>query len=181
VSDAPGAGPAPPRTRRASLAAVALALACAVAGAVLWGLAAVVLGRQLLLAGLLIGIGAGYAVARLRPGHWPTITAGAVLTICGCALGTLLALIFVPLSDHVSAGTVLGHLGTVLRIYPSAVGWLGVTFWIAAAAVAVGMPLRRANRPARFSGNAACSGLTRDPPGPAGSRVNGESGPAAGI
>jgi hypothetical protein len=136
-----------PAQLRASLTAVGLALASAVGGAVLWGLAAVLLDRQLLLAGLLIGLGAGYAVARHRPDHWPTITAGALLTVAGCALGTLLALIFVPISNHVALSAVLGNLSAVFRDYPSAVGWLGIVFWVVAAAIAVGVPVRQRRQP----------------------------------
>jgi hypothetical protein len=80
-----------PASRPSALTALALAAAAALAGAALWGLAALVFHRQLSLVGLLIGLGAGLAVARYRPGHLPTIVAGAVITVVGCALGTFLA------------------------------------------------------------------------------------------
>jgi len=142
-------GPAGARTGlRASLTAAGLAAATALGGALLWGLAAAALDRQFLAAALLIGIGAGSCVARWRPGHWPTIAAGTALTLCGCALGTLLAVVFVLLGRH-NLATVLAHLGAVARIYPSAVGWLGLVFWVAAAVVAGGIPLLRQRGTAR--------------------------------
>jgi predicted membrane protein len=133
---------------RASLTATGLAAATALCGALLWGLAAVALDRQFLLAALLIGGGAGSCVARWRPGHWPTIAAGTALTLCGCALGTLLAVVFVLLGRH-SLAAVLANLHAVARIYPSAVGWLGLAFWVAAAGLAAGIPLLRQRRIAR--------------------------------
>jgi hypothetical protein len=130
---------------RGSLTAIGLAAAAALAGALLWGLAAVVLNRQFLLGALLIGLGAGYSVARYRPGHWLTIGVAAVLTIGGCALGTLLAVVFVLLGKD-SLSAVLAHLDAVARIYPGAVGWLGLLFWILAAALAAWIPLLRQRR-----------------------------------
>ena len=134
------------RPGRASLTAIGLAVAAALAGALLWGLAAMLLDRQFLLAALLIGVGAGYSVARYRPAHWPTIGAAAAVTVCGCALGTALAIVFVLLRRH-GLDSVMANLDAVARIYPRAVGWLGLVFWIAAAALAACIPLRRRRGP----------------------------------
>jgi hypothetical protein len=133
---------ASPARRPSTLTALALALAAALAGAVLWGLAALVFHRQLSLVGLLIGLGAGLAVARYRPGHLPAIVAGAVIAVIGCALGTLLAIVFALLDAGASLSTIMRHLGAVARGYPAAVGWLGLLFWLIAAYAAVRVPLR---------------------------------------
>jgi hypothetical protein len=131
-----------PAGRQSTLAALGLALAAAVAGAILWGLVALVLHRQLSLLGLLIGLGVGVAVARYRPGHLPTIVTGAVIALAGCALGTFLAIVFSLLSDQVSVATVVRNLTVVLHGLPSAVGVLGLVFWLIAASAAIVVPLR---------------------------------------
>jgi hypothetical protein len=124
------------------LKAVAAAAGIAVAGALLWGLVALLLGVQLPVLGLGIGAGIGFAVARLRPGHTPTTVAGAVIAIAGCALGTLLAMVFVLLSDQVGLSAIVGHLSAVLGDYPRAVGVIGLLFWLAAGCAAVVVPVR---------------------------------------
>jgi hypothetical protein len=131
-----------PAGRQSTLAALGLALAAALAGAVLWGLAALLVHRQLSLLGLLIGGGVGLAVARYRPGHLPTIVAGAIIAVAGCALGTFLAIVFSLLNARVSLGTVVSNLSVVAHGYPSAVGVLGLVFWLIAAVAAVRVPLR---------------------------------------
>lgn len=131
-----------PASRPSTLTALALATAAALAGAALWGLAALVFHRQLSLVGLLIGLGAGLAVARYRPGHVPTIVAGAVIAVVGCALGTFLAVVFALLHAGLGISWITGHLSGVLRDYPSAVGWLGLVFWLVAAYAAIRVPLR---------------------------------------
>src|SRR5215813_13991046 len=73
-----------PARRQSTLAALGLAAATAIVGAVLWGLVALVLHRQLLLLSLLIGAGVGVVVARYRPGHLPSIVTGAVIAVVGC-------------------------------------------------------------------------------------------------
>jgi hypothetical protein len=131
-----------PAARPSTLAALALAAGVALTGAVVWGLAALVFHRQLSLVGLLIGLGAGLAVARYRPGHVPTIVAGAVITVAGCAIGTFLAVAFALFRAGASIGWITAHLNGVLRYYPSEVGWLGLVFWLIAAFAAVWVPLR---------------------------------------
>jgi hypothetical protein len=121
---------------------VAAAAGVALAGAVLWGLVALLLRKQFPLLGLGIGVGVGYAVARLRPRHTPTAVAGAVVAVAGCALGTLLAMVFVLLDDRVGLAAIVGHAGAVLGDYPRAVGVIGAVFWLAAAAAAVVIPRR---------------------------------------
>ena len=138
-----GAMPALPARRQSTLVALAMAAAIAIAGAVLWGLVALVFHRQLSLLGLLIGGGVGLAVARYRPAHAPTIAAGVVIAVAGCALGTFLAIIFSLLQAQVSVHTIASHLNVVLRGYPADVGWLGLTFWLIAGLAAVRVPLRR--------------------------------------
>jgi hypothetical protein len=128
--------------RQSTLVALGLALLAAVTGAVLWGLVALLIHRQLSLLGLLIGAGVGFAVARYRPGHLPTIVAGAVIAVAGSALGTFLAIVFSLLNASVSLGRISSHLSVIWHGYPSAVGWLGLLFWLIAAFAAVWVPLR---------------------------------------
>jgi hypothetical protein len=156
-----------PVGRPSTPVALALAVGVALAGAVLWGLAALVFHRQLALIGVLIGLGTGFAVARYRPGHPRTIVAGAVIAVIGCALGTFLAIVFALLDAGVGVSTITGHLGAVLRGYPGAVGWLGLLFWLIAAYVAVRVPLR-----ARLTGGPppAAADTADDPSGAAGTR-----------
>ena len=127
--------------------AVSLAIAVALAGAVVWGLVAILINLQLSLFGLLIGAGVGAVVAKYRAGHWPTIIAGAIIAVAGCALGTYLSMVFQELKDHFSLSFVLGHLGGgaygLLHYYPHQVGWLGLLFWAVAAYAAIRIPLQR--------------------------------------
>jgi len=138
-----------PASRPSSLAALTIAAGAAVAGAAAWGLIALLVHRQLSLLSLLIGAAVGVAVARYRPGHLPTIVAGAVIAVAGCALGTLLAIVFTLLDARVGAGTIIEHANVVARAYPSAVGWLGLLFWVLAAYPAVRLPVRAARQPAQ--------------------------------
>jgi hypothetical protein len=131
-----------PARRQSTLVALSLAAGAAIVGAVLWGLVALIVHRQLALLSLLIGAGVGVAVARYRPGHLPSILAGAIIAVAGCALGTLLAIVFSLLDAQVSAGTIVARANVVARAYPSAVGWLGVLFWVVAAYAAVRLPFR---------------------------------------
>jgi hypothetical protein len=137
-----------PARRPSSLAALSIASGTAIVGAAAWGLIALLIHRQLSLLSLLIGAAVGVAVARYRPGHLPTIVAGAVIAVAGCALGTLLAIVFTLLDARVGAGTIVAHSNVVARAYPSAVGWLGLLFWVLAAYPAVSLPLRAARQPA---------------------------------
>jgi hypothetical protein len=151
--------PSRPAGKANTLLALGLAIAAAVAGAVLWGLTALVIHRQLSLIGLLIGLGAGSAVARFRPGHRPTIVAGAVIAVAGCALGTFLAIVFTLLDEQSSLSTILKNLNIIVRIYPGTVGGFGLLFWAIAAYAAVRVPLRSqraaAGPPADASGSAS--------------------------
>ncbi len=131
-----------PAGRASTVLALGLAVAAAVAGAVLWGLVALVIHRQLSLIGLLIGLGAGAAVARYRPGHRPTLIAGAVIAVGGCALGTFLAIVFTLLDSQVSLSTIVSNLSIILHGYPGAVGDIGLLFWLIAAYAAIRVPLR---------------------------------------
>jgi hypothetical protein len=131
-------GPGAQRT----LAALGGAAGVAIAGAVVWGVLALLIHKQLSLVGLVIGVGVGAVVARFRPGHLPTIAAGAVIAVAGCALGTLLGQIFVLLNAQVSLSSVLSHLNLVFRAYPSNVGALGLLFYALAAFGAIRAPLQ---------------------------------------
>jgi hypothetical protein len=137
-----------PARQPSTFAALSLAAGAAIAGAAAWGLVTILVHRQLSLLSLLIGAAVGVAVARHRPGHLPTIVAGAVIAMAGCALGTLLAIVFSLLDARVSVAAIVGHASVVARAYPSAVGWLGLLFWLLAAYPAVSVPLRAARRSA---------------------------------
>jgi hypothetical protein len=135
-----------PGQHQSTLVALAGAAGVAIAGAVVWGLVALLIHKQLSLIGLAIGLGVGGLVARFRHAHLPTIIAGAVIAVAGCALGTLLGQIFLLLSAQWSPGDIFGHLNLVARAYPTNVGWLGVLFYALAAYGAVRVPLRATRR-----------------------------------
>jgi hypothetical protein len=147
---------------QSTLAALAAAVGVAIAGAVLWGLVALLIHRQLSLLGLLIGAGVGSMVARYRAGHLPTIIAGAVIAVAGCALGTLLGVVFTLLKAHVTISQILAHFSLVARsLSPGNLGLLGVLFYAVAAYAAIRVPLtgqRRAGRPAAAGGPFDASG-----------------------
>lgn len=124
-------------------AALGAAAGAAIAGAIVWGLIALVIHKQLSLIGLAIGLAVGWLVARFRPGHLPTIVAGAVIAVAGCALGTLLGEIFLLLDAQVDLSVILAHLNLVLREYPGNVGALGAAFYALAAYGAVRAPLQQ--------------------------------------
>jgi hypothetical protein len=136
-----------PDQHQSTLVALAGAAGVAIAGAIVWGLVALLIHKQLSLIGLAIGLGVGALVARFRHAHLPTMIAGAVIAVAGCALGTLLGQIFLLLSAQVSPGEIFGHLNLVLRAYPSNVGWLGVLFYALAAYGAIRVPLRASRNP----------------------------------
>jgi hypothetical protein len=131
-----------PDGRQSALLALGSAAGAALAGAVVWGLIALLVHRQLSLIGLAIGLAVGALVARFRPGHRPTIAAGAVVAVAGCALGTLLGQVFLLLSAQVSLPVIMSHLNLVLRAYPRNVGALGVGCYLIAGYAAVRVPLR---------------------------------------
>jgi hypothetical protein len=138
-----------PAGRPSTARAIASALGIAIAGAVVWGLVARLFNVQLSLIGVLIGAGVGYAVARYRPGHLPTIAAGVVIAVFGCALGTFLALVFSLLGDGFALGDILSHLSAVFRAYPSAVGGFGLFFWLVAGFAAYRVPAHSQRMAAR--------------------------------
>jgi hypothetical protein len=137
-----------PGGRPSTPAALGGAAAVAIAGALVWGLVALLTHKQLSIIGIVIGLGVGAVVTRFRPGNRSVIVAGAVIAVAGCALGTLLGQTFLLLSAQWSLGDVFAHLNLVARAYPSNVGWLGVLFYALAAYGAVRVPLR-ASRPPR--------------------------------
>ena len=145
ISAEPGRARAIRGQLRSTLLAYGSAVGLALAGAVLWALVALVTGIQLSVIGLLIGLAVGAAVARLRPGHIPTVAVSAGVAFAGCALGPFLTIIFVSLNQQVPLSTILGHLGVVFHAYPSAVGWEGLLFWATAVLAALWLPLRRRN------------------------------------
>jgi len=152
-----------PASRQSAFAALGLAVGVAVAGAVIWGLVAMLLKVQLSLLGVLIGFGVGAVVARYRAGHWPTIIAGAVIAVAGCAFGVLLGLVFVTMNAQVPLSFILGHLGGsngLLHFYPSAVGGLGLVFWLIAAGVAIRIPMQSQRIAARAAGMTPVWGQT---------------------
>jgi hypothetical protein len=135
-----------PSQRQSTAAALGSALGVALAGSVLWGLIALLLHIQLALLGVLIGAGVGAVVARFRPGHMPTIIAGAVIAVAGCAFGTLLGEVFYLLNQQRTMAEILGHLNAVFKAYPGNVGGLGWLFFAIAAFTAIRVPLNSRRR-----------------------------------
>jgi hypothetical protein len=170
--------------RQSTLMALAAAVAVAIAGAAAWGLIALLIHRQLSLIGLLIGAGVGSMVARYRAGHLPTIVAGAVIAVAGCALGTLLGVVFTLLSDHFTMSQILSNLSVVARsISPGNLGVLGVLFYALAAFAAIRVPLqsqRRAGRPAPGGAPFGGSGAGAPDDSFAGDGIPGDSNPDGG-
>jgi hypothetical protein len=141
----------------AALAALVGATGIALAGAVAWGLVALLFHVQLSVLGVLIGAGVGATVARFRPGDLATIIAGAVLAVVGCAFGTLLGEVFYLLSQHSALPDILAHLNLVLRSFPRNVGVLGLLFYAIAAFVAIWLPWRARERPEAASTGAVAA------------------------
>jgi hypothetical protein len=146
-----------PGGRPSTLVALGSAAAAALAGAVVWGVLALLIHRQLSLIGLAIGVAVGALVSRFRPGHLPTIVAGGVIAVAGCALGTLLGQTFLLLEARDSLPLIARHLDIVLRAYPANVGALGVLFYLIAGYSAISVPLR-SRRLGRGSGPADAAG-----------------------
>ncbi len=138
-----------PAGQQSTVLALASALGIAIAGAVLWGLVARLFNVQLSLIGVLIGAGVGYAVARFRAGHLPTVVAGVVIAVFGCALGTFLAIVFSLLGDGFGLGDILAHLNIVFHVYPSSVGAFGFLFWLIAGIAAFRVPFQSQRLAAR--------------------------------
>ena len=122
--------------------AICGALLIAIVGAVFWGVIALLLHVQLSLISVLIGAGVGAVVARYRPGHMPTIIAGAVLAVSGCALGELAGIVFAYLNANIPIGVTFSHFNLILREFPHEVGGLGILFWSIAACAAIWVPAR---------------------------------------
>jgi hypothetical protein len=124
--------------------------AAAAAGAAVWAAAAYVTSDQFEFIAVLLGVGVGAAVTRAGGGPLRRLQAvGALLAVAGCALGTLIAMIAVLAGRYaISLGVIFGHLGIVLRAYPGSVGWMGILFWVAAAAAAAWYPARGLAGPA---------------------------------
>jgi hypothetical protein len=141
-----------PARQPSTLAALSMAAGAAIVGAAAWGLVTILIHRQLSLLSLLIGAAVGVAVAKYRPGHLPTVVAGGIIAVAGCALGTLLAIVFSLLDARVGVAAIIAHASVVARAYPGAVGWLGLLFWLLAAYPAVSMPLRAARQSADAPG-----------------------------
>jgi len=157
VSGAGGPGQRPGSPGMAVLAGFGVA----VAGAVVWGLVAYVTKYQLGLLAVVLGYGVGAAVFRAggRDKNTGLAVASAALAVFGCALGSLLAEIMILRGHGIPLGLIMSHLDVVLQEYPSAVGGLGLVFWVIAALYgyrnALGMRAwgrGRARRPAPQAG-----------------------------
>jgi hypothetical protein len=122
-----------PRGRGSVGLAVAAGVGAAVAGAVIWGLAAFLTRYQLSLLGLLMGLGVGTVVALVRPGDRSLAVLAAVVSVAGCALGSLVAEVMIAVSDKVPLAVLLSHFGQIAGAYPATVGAFGLLFWALAA------------------------------------------------
>jgi hypothetical protein len=155
--------------------AVLAGLGVAVAGSVVWGLVAYVTKHQFSLMAIVLGFAVGATVFRVggRIRNTGLAVAGAVLAVFGCALGSLVSEIMILRGHGIPLGLIMSHLDVVLREYPSAVGGLGLFFWVIAALygyrIALGMPMwgrGRARRPAPQAG--PYPGFAAGPPDGAG-------------
>jgi hypothetical protein len=137
-------GTAPPAPARGSLGvALACGLGAAIAGAIAWGLIAYFSQRQFSVVAVLMGLAVGSAVARFRSRDPLAAIASAVLAVLGCALGSLLALIFALAGAGVSMGSILGHLNLIIQAYPHSLGGLTLLFWLIAAFIGFRIPFSK--------------------------------------
>jgi len=141
--------------------AVLAGLGVAVAGSVVWGLIAYLTKYQFSLMAVVLGFAVGAAMFRVggRSRNTGLAVAGAALAVFGCALGSLAAEIMILRGHGVPLGLIMSHMNLVLQHYPSAVGGLGLFFWVIAALYgyrnALGAPMwgrGRARRPAPQAG-----------------------------
>jgi len=116
-------------TGKAILAGVGVAGA----GAVVWGLVAYLFRYQFSLLAVVIGLAIGMVMARVGPGGRSLAAAGAIVSVAGCALGSLMGEVLIAFSHGIPVSVLLGHAGPVARAYPPTVGWLGLLFWVLAA------------------------------------------------
>ncbi len=153
--------------------AVLAGFGVAVAGSVVWGLVAYATKYQFSLLAVVLGFAVGAAVFRAGGHNRSTglALASAAVAVFGCALGSLLAEMMILRGHGVPLGLIMSHLDLVLRAYPSAVGGLGLFFWVIAALYgyrnALGMPAwgRGRRRPAPQAGG-PYPGFGAGPPPP---------------
>ena len=165
-----------PAGRQSTVAAVAGAVGVAIAGAVVWGLVERLFNIQFSLISVAIGAGVGYMVARYRTGHMPTIIAGVVIAVLGCALGSFLALVFAVMSEGYTLGYIFSNLAAVIRLYPHTLGGLTLLFWLVAAYAAFRVPYQGQRMAAR---RAAAGGPGSAAAGTGPATGYGAPGPAA--
>lgn len=121
----------------------------AVAGSAVWALIAYLTKYEISLMAVVLGAVIGAVVFRVggRVRNPALALAGGALAVFGCALGSLLAEIFVLMGHGIPGSLVMSHLNLVLRAYPASVGALGFLFWAIAAIygyrIALGRPLGR--------------------------------------
>jgi hypothetical protein len=114
----------------AVLAGLVVAIACALG----WGVVAYLTKFQFSIMAILVGLGVGTAMARIGRVRTAAFgVASAVLSVFGCALGSLVAEILNANRHGVPLSFILAHLNLIFRAYPSVVGGLGFLFWVFAA------------------------------------------------
>jgi hypothetical protein len=124
-----------PRRRGSAGRAILAGVGVAVAGSAVWGLVAYLVRYQFSLLAVVIGLAVGTVMAWVRPGDRSLAVTGAIVSVAGCALGSLAAEILIALSHSIPVTVLLGDFGRIVRAYPSTVGWLGFLFWVLAACV----------------------------------------------
>jgi hypothetical protein len=114
----------------AVLAGLVVAIACAL----VWGVIAYSTKYQFSIMAILVGLGVGTAMARIGRVRTPAFgVASAVLSVFGCALGSLVAEILVLNRHGIPLSEIFAQLNVVFHFYPSSVGGLGFLFWVFAA------------------------------------------------
>lgn len=173
---------ASPRNRSLALLA---GLLTAIVGAVVWGLIAALARQEFSFVAVIIGLAVGGTIAAVRRGaaDVPLAVGSAVIAIAGCALGSLLGVVFVLLRHGVTGSEMLSHLNLVLQAWRSDLNALSVAFWAIAAFAAVRFTLGRGIRRRSTFGGYGPSAAAGSPAGYAGQQPApgfGQPGPGFG-
>jgi hypothetical protein len=117
--------PAPRALSPAIAAGSAVAIACAFALGLIGGLT----NRQFAYGAILLGVFVGQAIRRIRR-DTQGATAGALISLAGSALASLIALTMrLVKAAHIPLSVVLAHIPTVISLLPHAIGALGFLCW----------------------------------------------------
>ena len=127
--------------------AVAAGAAVAIGCGLIWGLISYAIKTEFAIVAILVGFAVGSVMARIGRVKSPGFAiAAALLSVAGCALGSLFAEMLVLVRNGVSFSDTLAHFNVIIQAYPRFVGALGFVFWALAAVygyrIAMGMGWR---------------------------------------